>query len=272
MDFVLNTLKTSVAPYSEELAENPLNKNLKDFVKEYLFNGSTPFTRAIQEDPVLKGELLALINEQGEDLVLGHDDTFQMLNGEFSAWEKSNKDLKFSDIPKHLQELVSEGKIPMPTQLKPGDILKGYNNSNGEFVADITRADGSRIVKSNDGEKLKKKKKKKWAEPTGWSSYNFKEEWKTDRQVKVPYEVFEDERLNSTARLVLIALISYANHFKNGLCFPSREELSRTTGFSISALSRATEALVHLGWLTKYQPNKQSSAHYHLHIPKLLKT
>ncbi len=66
----------------------------------------------------------------------------------------------------------------------------------------------------------------------------------------VPVEVIQDRRLTLEQMRVLIALLSFRNKAGDTV-WPSREAIAERTGMHPANISKATSALVQLGWLEK---------------------
>lgn len=76
----------------------------------------------------------------------------------------------------------------------------------------------------------------------------------------LPIDAVLDRNLKFESLRILLALAKHAD--PDGKCFPSRGRLAELTGMHPVNVSKATAALVKLGWLTKRRRNGRSSVYY----------
>jgi len=253
--------------------------SLRKFCKAHLFSGSSPVALAMKANQELKEQVVAFVRDRSDFWVPGATEAAEMLKAEFDGSVSAGSIfVSVSDpdpdpdpeltsviarLSPQMQQEIAEGKRPPPVLLNPGDKITGLQDGD-QFHSVITRTNGEVVVQSDESQKVIKKKIRK---PEGWDSYDHATEWRTGQYARIPFSVFQDARLEPTSRLVLIALATFANS-SNGACFPSREQIAERTGMAISTISRATEKLERLGWISKCQESLKSSVQYHLHIPK----
>jgi len=85
----------------------------------------------------------------------------------------------------------------------------------------------------------------------------------------VPVEAAMDHRLTAIQLRVLIAILSFRNKNTN-IAFPSRAKLAERCGYSEATISRATSALVELGWLRKVGKGGRGKAvEYEVTVPDI---
>jgi uncharacterized phage protein (TIGR02220 family) len=77
-------------------------------------------------------------------------------------------------------------------------------------------------------------------------------------------EIIQDKRLSLNQIKVLLALFSFRNN-DTGLCFPSRNSISKKTGIRITTVSEVTTELESLEWVEKTW--HESLYKYHVRIP-----
>lgn len=65
---------------------------------------------------------------------------------------------------------------------------------------------------------------------------------------RIPNKLILGENLNGYEKLVLIVLITY--RMENEFCFPSRELITKNTGFNIKTVDRAIKGLKEKRFLT----------------------
>jgi hypothetical protein len=83
----------------------------------------------------------------------------------------------------------------------------------------------------------------------------------------MPIEAFMDDRLSKTELRVLGAIFSWRNK-DTGLCWPTREQISKRCGLPLCKISTATTGLVNLGWLKKNGSGGRSmAASYQVIVP-----
>ena len=87
----------------------------------------------------------------------------------------------------------------------------------------------------------------------------------------VPAEMWLDDRLTKNQLRVLGALFSFRGR-DTGICWPSREALSRRCGLAVDRISRVTTELVGLGWLEKVRrfDGLGSTCEYRITVPEIV--